>query len=72
MWILVDTDEVVRSGGFIVEVLERFRCGNLDFSPFERFIIDKKDKRNKCKEENKTLLITITKKVPNSVYGGFI
>ena len=30
------------------------------------------DKRNKYKEENKTILQTLTKKISNSVYGGCI
>ena len=63
----VDIEEVVRSGGDIVEILEGFICDKLEFNPFERFIIDKTNKRNKFKEENKTLLQTLTKKVSNSV-----
>ena len=61
----VDIEEVVKSGGFIVKILEGFICDNLEFNPFERFIIDMTNKRNKFKEENKTILQTITKKVSN-------
>ena len=68
----VDIEEVVRSGGCIVKILEGFFCDNLEFNPFERFIIDMTNKRNKFKEENKTLLQTLIKKVSNSVYGGCI
>ena len=68
----VDIEEVVRSGGYIVKILEGFVCDNLEFNPFERFIIDMSNKRNKFKEENKTLLQTLTKNVSNSVYGGCI
>ena len=68
----VDIEEMVRSGGYIVKMLERFICDNLEFNPSERFIIDMTNKRNKFKEENKTLLQTLTKKVSNSVYGGCI
>ena len=63
-------EEFVRSGGYIAEIVEGFICDNLEFNPFERFIIDMTDKRNKFTEENKTLLQTLTKKVSNSVYGG--
>ena len=63
----VDIEEVVRSGGHFVEILEGFFCDNLEFNPFERIIIDLTNKRNKFKEENKTLLQTLTKKVSNSV-----
>ena len=65
-------EEVVRSGGYIVKMLEGFICDNLEFYPFERFIIDSTNKRNKFKEENKTFLQPLTKKVFNSVYGGCI
>ena len=68
----LDIEEVFRSGGYIVKILEGFICDNLDFNPFERFIIDMTSKRNKFKGENKTLLQTLTKKVSNSVYGGCI
>ena len=68
----VDIEEVVRSGGYIVKILEGFICDNLEINPFERFIIDLTNKRNKYKEENKTLLQTLTKKVSNAVYGGCI
>ena len=33
----VDIEEVVRSGGYIVKILEGFNCDNRDFKPFERF-----------------------------------
>ena len=56
----VDIEEVVRSGGYIVKMLEDFICDNLEFIPFERFIIDMTNKRNNFKEENKTLLQTLT------------
>ena len=63
----VDIEEVVRSGGHIVEILEGFISDKLEINPFERFITDKTNKRNKFQEENKTLLQTLTKKVSNSV-----
>ena len=50
----VDFEEVVRSGGFIVKIIEGFICDKLEFNPFERFIVDMTIKRNKFKEENKT------------------
>ena len=66
----VDIEEVVRQGGYIVKILEGFICDNIEFNPFERFIIDMTNKRKKYKEENKTLLQTLTEKVSNAVYGG--
>ena len=68
----VDIEEVVRSGGYIVKILEGDICDNLEINPFEGFNIDMTNKRNKYKEENKTLLQTLTKKVSNAVYGGCI
>ena len=65
----VDIEEVVRSGGYIVKILEGFIGDNLEFNPFERFIIDMTNKRIKFIEENKTFLQTLNKKVSNAVYG---
>ena len=56
----VDIEEVVRSGDYIVKILEGFVCDNLEFNPFERFILDMTNKRNKFKEENKTFLQSLT------------
>ena len=66
----VDIEEVVRSEGYIVKILEGFICDNLEFNPFERFLIDMTNKRSNYKDEIKTLLQTLTKKVSNAVYGG--
>ena len=68
----VDIKEVVRSGGYIVEILEGFICDILEYIPFKRFIKDLTEKRIKFREENKTLLQTINKKVSKSGYGGCI
>ena len=68
----VDVEEVGRSGGSIVKILKVFICGKLEFYPFERFIVDMTNERKKFKEENKTLLQALTKKVSNAVYGGCI
>ena len=51
----VDIEEVVRSGGYIVKILEGFICDNLEFNPFERSLIDMTNKRSNYKEGNKTL-----------------
>ena len=64
--------EIVRSGGYIVKSLQGLVCDNLEFNPFERFVIDMRDKRNKFKEENKTLLQTSTRNVSSSKFGGCI
>ena len=65
----VDIAENVRPGDYIVKILEGLICDNLEFNPFEKFILDMTDKGNKYKDENKTFLQTITKKVSNSVNG---
>ena len=57
----VDIGEAVISVGYIFKILEIILCVNLQFKPFERFIIGTTDKRNKFEEENKTLLQTLTK-----------
>ena len=51
----VDIEEIVRSGGYIVKILEGFICDNLEFNPLERFLIDMTNRRSNFKEENKTL-----------------
>ena len=66
----VDIEEIVKSCGYTVKILQSFMCDILEFNPFERLIEDMADKRNKFKEENKTLLQILTKKVSQSVYGG--
>ena len=38
---IVDIEEIVTSGGYIVDILEGFISDNLEYNPFERFIIDK-------------------------------
>ena len=68
----VDIAEVVRSGGYIVKLLEGFICDILEFNLFERFLKQMTEKRNKFKEENRACLQTLTKKVFNSVYNGFM
>ena len=47
----VDIEEVVRFGGYVVEILEGFICDNLDFNPFERFFLDMTNK--KCSNSKK-------------------
>ena len=58
----VDFEEIVRSGGYIVKILERFICDKLEFNPLERFTIDMMNKRGNFKEENKSLLQALTEK----------
>ena len=57
----MDFEEIVRSGGYIAKILERFICDKLEFNPLERFTIDMMNKRGNFKEENKSLLQTLTK-----------
>ena len=65
----VDIEEFVRVGGVIREFFEGFISDNLDYNPFENFILDMTAKRNKYKEEKKNLLQNQTKKVSNALYG---
>ena len=62
--------EIVRSGGYIVNILEGIICVDLEHNLFQRFITDMTEKRKKTEKEIKTFLQTITKKCSNSVYGG--
>ena len=68
----VDIEEVVRVGGFIIEFYEGFICDNLDFNPFKEYILDMTAKRNEYKEQVKTLLQEMCKKISNGTYGGCI
>ena len=43
----LDIEEVVETGGYFVDVLERYICDTSEYNPFERFIIDMTNKRNK-------------------------
>ena len=56
----MDIEEVARSSGYLVEILVGFVCDNLEFVPFERFIIVMTNIWNKIKEENTTLLQILT------------
>ena len=68
----VDIEGIVRSGGYIEAFHEGFKSDNLEYNPFERFIIVMTEKMNKFKKEIKSFLQTFTKKCSNSVYGGCI
>ena len=54
----VDIEEVFRSEGYNVKILEVFICDFLEFNAFERFVIDMTEKRSA--------------NISNSVYGGCI
>ena len=60
----VDIEEVLKVGGFIVKVYEGFICDTLDFKPFDDFVIDMTEKRNKFKKEEKGLSQTLRKNKP--------
>ena len=60
---------MVRVGSVILEFYEKFICDNLEFNPFENFVIKMTGKRNKYKKEKRNLLQTLTKKKTNSVSG---
>ena len=68
----VDIEEVVRTGGVIKEIYEGFICDNLDFNPFEEYILDMTAKRNEYKKQGKNILQDMCKKISNGTYGGCI
>ena len=59
---------MVGVGSVKLEFYEEFICDNLEFNPFENFVIKMTEKRNKYKKEKKELLQTLTKKKTNAVY----
>ena len=65
----VDIEEFVRVGGVVTDFFEGFIYDNLDYNPFENFILDMTAKRNKYKKRKKNILQNQTKKVSNAVYG---
>ena len=68
----VYTEEVFSSDGYIAKIVESFVCEKLEFNSFERFNIHMTNKRKKFREENKTLLQTLTKTVTISECCGCI
>ena len=67
--ILVDIEEIVRVGGGIRDFFKSFICDNLDYNPFEKFVLDMTATRNKYKKEKKRYNKLKLKKVSNAVYG---
>ena len=52
----VDIVEIVKCGGFILEVYERLFCYNLEYNPYTEFVTDMFEKRNLFKSQGKDLL----------------
>ena len=46
----VDTEGEVRTGEYIVEILEGFICDNLEYNPLEKFTIYMTNRRSKYKK----------------------
>ena len=46
-------NEIVRVGGVITEIFEGFICDNLDYNPFEKFVLDMTAKKELQKGEKK-------------------
>ena len=65
----VDSTKLVHNGAIIPKFFESFICDNLEFNPFEEFVVDMTVKRNKVKKEKKTYCKHFSKKQTNSVYG---
>ena len=68
----VGIEELVRVGSVIKEFYEGFICDNLDYNPFEEYILDKTAKRNEYKKQGKNILQDMCKKISNGTYGGCI
>ena len=47
----VDIEEIVRVGGVITELFEKFICDSLDYNQFEKIVLDMTAKRKKYKKE---------------------
>ena len=65
----VDIEEIVRVGGIKIEFFEGFICDNIDYNPFEKFVLETTAKTNKYKKEKRNTLQTQSEKVSNAVYG---
>ena len=68
----VDIVELVKYGGFILEVLEGFFCHYLEWNPYTEFFTIMFEKRDLFKSQGKYLIQHLAKKVGLSVYGGNI
>ena len=68
----VDIVEIVKYGGVILEVFERFFCHNLEYNPYTEVVTDMFEKRDMFKSQGKDLLQNLAKKIGLSVYGGKI
>ena len=68
----VDTIEIVKVGGVVLEVCEKFFCYNLQFNSYVKFVNNMVAKRDLHEKQGKDLLQGLYKKVSNSVYGGNI
>ena len=66
----VDMVEIVKRGGFILEVFEGFFCHNLECNPYTEFLTDTFEKRYLFKSLGKALLQNLAKKIGSSVYRG--
>ena len=65
----VDIEEIVRVGGIKIEFFEGFICDNIDYNPFEKFVLEMTAKINQYKKEKRNILQTQAEKVSNVVYG---
>ena len=65
----VDIEEVVRVGGVITEVYEDCISDNLDYNPFEGYILGMTVKRNEYNKQGKNILQKLCKKISNGTYG---
>ena len=68
----VNIVEIVKCGGVILEVFERFFCYNLEYNPYTDFVSDMFQKRDLFKSQGKELLQNLVKKIGLPVYGGNI
>ena len=58
----VDIVEIVKCGGVVLEIYERFFCHNLEYNPYTEFVTDMFKKRDLFKSQGKDLLQNLVKK----------
>ena len=68
----VDIVELLKFGGDILEVYERFFCHNVEYNPYTGFVTNTFEKRDLFKAQGKDSIQNLAKKIGLSVYGGNI
>ena len=71
-WKSIDIVEMVKCGGIILEVIDRFFCNNLEYKPHTEFTNEMFEKRDLFKAQGTDLLQNLSKKIGLSIYAGNI